>query len=84
LGATGKHFESLLPQGLQHWLYRLALDRGHHDNFLDRFVVGPVLKLAHALQWVETKWIGGHAAHQSRAPLTAKAGLIQDAEGADV
>lgn len=84
LAATGKHYESLLPLSVQHWLYRLALDRGHHDNFLDRFVVGPVVKLAHVLHRFEAKWIGGNVAPQSRAPLTAKAGLIQNAEGADV
>jgi NADH-quinone oxidoreductase subunit L len=93
LGATGAHFEALLPRGVQHWLYRLALDRGHHDTFLDRFVVGPVLQVATWLQRVEATWItfiGGKHNPQS-VPLTAKAGLLtrraallRPTEGADV
>ncbi|NOT59156.1 MAG: proton-conducting membrane transporter [Acidobacteria bacterium] len=83
LSETGKHFEKLLPPNIQHWLYRLALDRGHHDNFLDRLVIAPVVRLARKLQRIEAKLIG-EKANASRAPLTAKAGLIQNAEGADV
>ena len=32
LAKTGSHFEAILPVRVQLWLYRLALDRGHHDN----------------------------------------------------
>lgn len=40
LRPTGAHFERLLPARWQMWLYRLALDRGHHDSVLDRWLVG--------------------------------------------
>ncbi len=92
LGATGKHFEALLPQPMQHWLYRLALDRGHHDTFLDRVVIEPVLHFASGLQRLEQKWIGffGGANNSPEPPLAAKAGLQtlrpslkQKTEGAD-
>ncbi|MBP6823080.1 MAG: hypothetical protein KA368_16140 [Acidobacteria bacterium] len=93
LGVTGVHFEALLPQSFQSWLYRLALDRGHHDTFLDRFVVGPVLQIAGIMQRFEAKWIeyfGGAGIHHS-LPLASKAGLTsrqsplwRNTEGADV
>jgi NADH-quinone oxidoreductase subunit L len=38
--------EDLLPEPAQLWLYRWALDRGHLDTILDRFVVHPLLRLS--------------------------------------
>ncbi len=92
LGATGAHFEALLPQAMQRWLYRLALERGHHDTALDRFAVGPLVRLAGLLQRLEAKiaalFVGAIKAHEQ--PLAAKAGLLalqpklkQKTEGAD-
>ncbi len=92
LGATGAYYEALLPQGLQSWLYRLALDRGHHDTFLDRFMIAPLLRLAALLQYFEQKWVGlfGGTINAMDQPLAAKAGLVtlgqslkQKTEGAD-
>jgi NADH:ubiquinone oxidoreductase subunit 5 (subunit L)/multisubunit Na+/H+ antiporter MnhA subunit len=42
----GRYFEDLLPEPLQLWLYRWALDRGHLDTILDRFVIDPVIRLS--------------------------------------
>ncbi|MDX2029533.1 MAG: proton-conducting transporter membrane subunit [Blastocatellia bacterium] len=92
LSATGTHFEALLPQAMQRWLYRLALDRGHHDTFLDRFVVAPVVRLAERLQRFEYRWsepVGG-ATSTHQQPLASQAELLslksslkQKADGAD-
>jgi NADH-quinone oxidoreductase subunit L len=79
LGATGAHFEMLLPPRVQSWLYRLALDRGHHDTLLDRVVVGPVVWLANWMHRIEAKWIayfGGEDVGKPQQPLAAKAGLF--------
>jgi NAD(P)H-quinone oxidoreductase subunit 5 len=46
LARTGAHFERLLPPRAQLWLYRLALDRGHHDAIVDRFLVDGLRKTA--------------------------------------
>jgi NAD(P)H-quinone oxidoreductase subunit 5 len=92
LGMTGAYYEKLLPQGLQHWLYRLALDRGHHDTFLDRYVVAPVLRFAVRLQQFEQRWItSSPAPGLDGETITRKAGLLnpgatlnQKTERADV
>jgi NAD(P)H-quinone oxidoreductase subunit 5 len=92
LGMTGAYYEKLLPQGLQHWLYRLALDRGHHDTFLDRYVVAPVLQIAASLQKFEQRWItSSPAPGLDGETITRKAGLLnpgatlnQKTERADV
>ena len=78
LGTTGTHFEKLLPQSMQSWLYRLALDRGHHDTLLDRFAVAPVVRLANGLTAIEQKWLGlfGEVNKKSEPPLAVKAGLL--------
>jgi NAD(P)H-quinone oxidoreductase subunit 5 len=46
LSPTGKHLEDLFPEPVQLWLYRWALDRGHLDTILDRFVVHPLIRLS--------------------------------------
>jgi len=54
---TGAHYEMILPERARRWLYRLALERGHHDRLLDRFVVGPVLAGARLLDDLERSWV---------------------------
>jgi NAD(P)H-quinone oxidoreductase subunit 5 len=92
LSATGTHFEALLPRAMQRWLYRLALDRGHHDTFLDRFVVAPVVRLAERLQRFEHRWseaVGGATSTHQQPPasqadlMSLKSSLKQKADGAD-
>lgn len=53
LPRTGRHFERFLPPRLQLWLYRLALDRGHHDSILDRFVAGLLSSFAQRMTVIE-------------------------------
>ncbi|MEZ4447291.1 MAG: proton-conducting transporter membrane subunit [Polyangiaceae bacterium] len=55
---TGLHYEMVLPEGLRRWLYRLAIDRGHHDTILERFIVRPFLALARLLDDLERSWVG--------------------------
>jgi NADH-quinone oxidoreductase subunit L len=44
LSATTTHIEEMLPEGIQLWLYRWALDRGHLDTILERWVIAPLLQ----------------------------------------
>ncbi|WP_394794369.1 proton-conducting transporter membrane subunit [Armatimonas sp.] len=50
LSTSGEHYKKLLPESVRHWFYRLALDRGHLDTIVERFLIGPVLRLATGLQ----------------------------------
>lgn len=51
LPPAGAHYGRLLPPRAQLWLYRLALDRGHHDAIIDRFLTGALRKFA---RWMNT------------------------------
>jgi len=42
LSPTGKQIEEMLPERIQLWLYRWALDRGHLDTMIERWVIGPL------------------------------------------
>jgi NAD(P)H-quinone oxidoreductase subunit 5 len=50
---TGKHLEEMLPESVQMWLYRWAMDRGHLDALLERAVVTPLMRLSAALTRVD-------------------------------
>lgn len=60
LATTGEHFERLLPEPVQWWAYRLAVDRSHLDTVLDRLVLEPL----HAL----SRWLGRIDDWTSRPP----------------
>ncbi|MFN0121666.1 MAG: proton-conducting transporter membrane subunit [Blastocatellia bacterium] len=83
LGATGGWLAALLPQRAQLWLYRLALDRGHHDTMLDRFVAGPVVRLAEWIQGVEHMLapMSGTGQEETSRRLARKAGLANSGPG---
>ncbi|MEX2264467.1 MAG: proton-conducting transporter membrane subunit [Bryobacteraceae bacterium] len=69
LQPTGAHYESLLPAGMRRWLYRLALDRGHHDTILERFLLGGLMRVAQVLATFERLWAAPHpeAEHPGRS-----------------
>jgi NAD(P)H-quinone oxidoreductase subunit 5 len=46
LSPTGSRLEDLFPKRAQLWLYRWALDRGHLDTILDRWVIHPLMRLS--------------------------------------
>ena len=46
LSPTGTQWEDLLPEPARLWLYRWALDRGHLDTILDRFMISPLMSLS--------------------------------------
>ncbi len=46
LEPTGLQYEALLPLQFRNWLYRFAIERGHQDALIDRYVVSPVTQIA--------------------------------------
>lgn len=49
VATSGRHFESLLPENVQLWLYRWAFDRGHLDTILDSWIIHPLLDVSRVL-----------------------------------
>lgn len=58
LGRTGVHYEKFLPERFRLWLYRLSLDRGHHDVILDRFAAGALGAFARTMTSAEHRLFG--------------------------
>jgi NAD(P)H-quinone oxidoreductase subunit 5 len=69
LPKTGAHYEALLPAAARLWLYRFAIDRGHLDTILDRFLIAPVLRAARRVAAFE----GGRHDAQDRQSLHGSA-----------
>ena len=55
LSETGTHLSRSIPAGVQQWLFRLAMDRGHLDTLLSRAVIEPVEALSRMLGRVD-RW----------------------------
>jgi NADH-quinone oxidoreductase subunit L len=49
LSPTGKQIEEMLPERIQLWLYRWALDRGNLDTIIERWVIAPLSQLSNYL-----------------------------------
>jgi NAD(P)H-quinone oxidoreductase subunit 5 len=62
LSPTGKQIEEMLPERVQLWLYRWALDRGHLDTMIERWVIGPLSQVS--------AYLARH--ERPRAPSTAR------------
>jgi NAD(P)H-quinone oxidoreductase subunit 5 len=67
LSPTGKRLEDILPKRVQLWLYRWALDRGHLDTVLDRFVIGPLTRVSRWFAAFDRLGISGPPARAERA-----------------
>jgi NAD(P)H-quinone oxidoreductase subunit 5 len=64
LSPTGEHLKSLFSERVQMWLYRWALDRGHLDTILDRFVIYPVMRLSQFFARLDSMGVERTAARQ--------------------
>jgi NADH:ubiquinone oxidoreductase subunit 5 (subunit L)/multisubunit Na+/H+ antiporter MnhA subunit len=67
---TGQVLESLFPERVQLWLYRWAIDRGHLDTILDRWVVHPLMRVSRLFASLDAT---GLAASVERPEETAMA-----------
>jgi NADH-quinone oxidoreductase subunit L len=68
LAPTGKQIEEMLPQQVQLWLYRWALDRGHLDTIIERWVIAPLLQVSAYLSlWGRTRTASRTKTHPGRA-----------------
>lgn len=69
--ATGRHLRRIVPQALQTWLYRHALERGYLDAIVRDFVVTPFVRIFRWLDSAErsfTNWVEGETHATPPAP----------------
>ena len=71
LSPTGQYLESMIPEGVQLWLYRWSLDRGHLDTALDRWAIQPLLWLSRLFAKLDGIGIG-QSAERSDATEVAR------------
>lgn len=67
---TGAHFDRLIPGAWQSWLYRFALERGHLEPTLERYLARPVTGLFERLDRLEEGWIALVGGRDDRARTT--------------
>jgi len=60
-----------LPESLQIWLYRFALERGYLDAYLDEYIARPFLAVFQWCEAAERKWTDYLTGGPSRAPVPA-------------
>ena len=71
----------VLPQPIQRWFYRFALERGFLDEWLDRFIVRPFVR---SFQWFDslerhwTRLLNGQPKNERSTPSSHK--IIEDIE----
>lgn len=80
ISPTGKHLEDLFPEGAQLWLYRWAVDRGHLDTILDRWLIDPLMRLSTFFARLDGFGCKEDAARRQPAEigLTTSAGQVGD------
>jgi NADH:ubiquinone oxidoreductase subunit 5 (subunit L)/multisubunit Na+/H+ antiporter MnhA subunit len=69
LSHTGQHLEELIPEPVQLWLYRWALDRGHLDTILDRFIIHPLLLVSQFFAKLDNLGLGRPVKRREKIPL---------------
>ncbi len=78
LPKTGGHLERLVPDRLQPWLYRHALERGYLEGIIKDYALGGFLRLFRRLDALDRAWSravaqsGPQAARWSRAGRDAR------------
>jgi hypothetical protein len=70
IASNGNYLEELLPKAAQLWLYRWALDRGHLDTILDRFVVQPLIWLSNVFARIDTLGLHQPASRREKVVLS--------------
>ena len=56
LPKTGGHLERLVPNFMQPWLYRHALERGYFDAIVRDWVLGSVVRFVRSVDALDSRW----------------------------
>jgi hypothetical protein len=57
LPRTGGHIERLVPDRLQPWLYRVALERGGFDALLTDRLLAPTIRFLSRIDRLDRAWV---------------------------
>jgi hypothetical protein len=74
------HLEDLLPVRTQQWLYRWALDRGHLDTILDRWLLYPLLQLSRLFARLDSVGQSTSATRQMDSSISMRSPAEQGVE----
>ena len=72
ISQAGRNPEDLLPEPVRLWLYRWALDRGHLDTILDRFVIHPLMQLSALFARLDGLGLDQPAVRRERVTLSVR------------
>jgi NADH:ubiquinone oxidoreductase subunit 5 (subunit L)/multisubunit Na+/H+ antiporter MnhA subunit len=70
LSPTGTHLDDFFSKSAQLWLYRWAMDRGHLDTILDRFVIYPLTRLSRLFASLDYVGLGEPVSRQESVALS--------------
>ena len=70
VATADKRLEELFPEPFQLWLYRWALDRGHLDTILDRFVIHPLVRLSNLFAKIDGLGLDGPVRNREKVALS--------------
>jgi NAD(P)H-quinone oxidoreductase subunit 5 len=77
ISSTGTTLEELLPETARLWLYRWALDRGHLDTILDRFVIHPLIWLSNVFARIDNLGLHQPASRREKVVLSLQSPASQ-------
>ena len=80
LSPAGRQLEDLFPKRARLWLYRWALDRGHLDTLLDRWVVHPLMRLSTLFAKLDATGFDAPAVRREEAALAIQSPARQGSD----
>jgi len=80
LSPAASRIEDLAPEALRLWLYRWALDRGHLDTILDRFVIHPLLRLSNVFARLDSLGLHQPATRREKVALSMRSPASQGSD----
>jgi len=72
LAVPGSQLEDLFGKRAQLWLYRWALDRGHLDTILDRWVIHPLMQLSKLFAKLDNLGLSGPVRRREEAAISMR------------
>lgn len=71
----------LLPEPVKLWLYRWALDRGHLDSILDRFILDPLVQLSRLFAKADAIGFSRRPRRRERTAILVRISAEQESNG---